>query len=31
MVIREAVEAKYKANKTIVPGLLRMHFHDCVV
>ena len=31
MVIREVVEAKYKANNTIVVGLLRMYFHDYVV
>jgi peroxidase len=30
-VIREVVEAKYNADKTIVPGLLRMYFHDCFV
>ena len=29
-VIREVVEAKYKADKTIVHGLLRMYFHDCI-
>ena len=28
MVIREVVEAKHKANKTIVLGRLRMYFHD---
>ena len=31
MVIREVMEAKYKANKTIVPHLLHMYFHNCFV
>ena len=29
MVISEVMEAKYKIDKTIVPHLLRMYFHDC--
>ena len=28
MVIREVVEATYKADKTIILSLLRMYFHD---
>ena len=31
MVIIEVVKAKYKANKTIDLGLLRMYFHDYFV
>ena len=31
MVIKEVVEAKYKADKTIVPHLLQMYFHDYFV
>ena len=31
MVIREVVEAKYKADKTIDPSLLRMYFYNCFV
>ena len=30
-VIREVAEAKYKADKTIVHGLLQMYFHICFV
>ena len=30
-VIREVVKAKYKTDKSIVAGLLRMYFHDCFV
>ena len=29
--MREVVEAKYKVDKTIVPGLLRMYFHNYFV
>ena len=29
--IREVIKAKYKADKTIVLGLLWMYFHDCLV
>ena len=31
MMIREAMEAKYKFDKTIVPCLLRMYFHNWFV
>lgn len=30
-VIKAVVQAKYNNDKTIVPGLLRMYFHDCFV
>ena len=30
-VIREVVEAKYKADKTIAPGLLRIFFHTTIL
>lgn len=29
--VRAAVQAKFNSDKTIVPGLLRMFFHDCFV
>ena len=31
MVIIEVVEAKYKADKNIVPSLLQMYLHKCFV
>lgn len=30
-IVRAATSKKYAADKTIVPGLLRLHFHDCFV
>ncbi|KAK3414170.1 hypothetical protein EUGRSUZ_I02673 [Eucalyptus grandis] len=30
-IIRSTVQAHFKSNPTVAPGLLRMHFHDCFV
>ncbi|KAI3439285.1 Peroxidase [Psidium guajava] len=30
-VIRSAVQAHFRSDPTVAPGLLRMHFHDCFV
>lgn len=30
-VIKGVVQAKFNNDKSIVPGLLRMYFHDCFV
>jgi hypothetical protein len=29
--ITNAVKSKFNADKTVVPGILRMYFHDCFV
>lgn len=29
--VRSTVEAQFKRDPTIAPGLLRLHFHDCFV
>ncbi|XP_030442145.2 peroxidase N1-like [Syzygium oleosum] len=30
-IIRSTVQAQFRSNPTVAPGLLRMHFHDCFV